>query len=162
MQRQLRPPGRRRFAYAMLLCLALASGCADMTKSSLLVQPKHCGSFALDGSTDPIQGLIEKLRDHAPAAMKDQGFTDVDFEPDDNRQWAVVKFKSTTFYHWVLGIQFVRAPNESSARANAWIRTFGLGSGSEISPTELQKILPMLRLALESAAKGNSAHVGAK
>lgn len=152
MQGRLGPPGQRRTAYALLLCLALASGCTQMTTSNL-VAPKHTGAFALGGSAASIQGLIEKLRDRAPAAMQAQGLTDAVFNADDNRQWATVTFKNPAFYHWVLGIQFVRAPSESGTQANAWIRTFALQSGT-ISETELDKIVPKLRQALEAAAAG--------
>lgn len=153
MQDRLGRSGRRRIAYALLVCLALASGCTKMTTSNLAA-PKHTGAFALGGSTASVQGLIERLRDRAPAAMQAQGLTDAVFNADENRQWATVTFKNPAFYHWVLGIQFVRAPTESGTQANGWIRTFALQSGT-ISETELDKIVPKLRQALETAAQGS-------
>ena len=140
----------RRHAVSALLFtfLAFATGCTSMTTPS---SPKHTGTFDLSGTTSSVQALLDRLRDRMPPAMQAQGFADAVFNADDGRQWATVSLRNPP-WRWIISIQFVRTPGEDSPRANAWIRVFALETNPTISETELDKIVPKLRQALEAAA----------
>lgn len=132
-----------------------AAGRSPMS-TSLVNPPVLAGKFALNEQFPTVQSLLDNLREEAIGPMQQQELTNGEFEPDDNRQWARVRFKGSATQRWDLGIQFVRDPDTSSNVARAWIRTASL---NDVAPSDadVRQIAARLKTALEEAFPPHSA-----
>jgi hypothetical protein len=150
--------GRRRSMPVRMLVLIVfilgfMTGCEmAMVATKILPAPKHTGSFTLGGETPTVRVLLVRLRDRAPATMKAQGLGEAAFDADEGRQWATVSFKEPAWIHWVLGVQFVRSPDEIGPAVEAYVRSVSEKNGNVPDPDRLKDVLPKLRSALETAA----------
>jgi len=117
-----------------------------------LVHPRPIATFTLDTTTSTVRELLIRLRARAPAAMQAEGLDAPVFEDDADTQWATVSFKKPLYIYWSLGVQFLRKPDETGKRVEAWMRIVGGRDGAEPDPKYLDPAtMELLRRALEMA-----------
>jgi hypothetical protein len=85
--------------------------------------------------------------------MQSQGLAQPLFEDEADGQWATVSFKGPPWIYWSLGVQFLRKPDETGNKVEAWMRFVGGRDGGNPDPGNLAPTtIESLRKALETAS----------
>lgn len=117
------------------------------------IPPRPIAAFVLDTSVPTVRDLLIRLRSQAPTEMQSKGLANPQFLDEADGQWATVTFKSSPFAHWLVGVQFLRKPDETGKKVEAWMRVVGGAEENDLNPNALPaETVNRLGRALESAA----------